>query len=107
MKVHDPEWDSSVQFPLSLSHLSRDDAATVSTVGMAAINVKKGDGYICSGTLLGTRESWWQHVLIPASRAYKPASGSEDHSPSAVSALRQVDFRFRHPVNVPTPKITL
>jgi hypothetical protein len=38
---------------------------------MAAINVKKGDGYICSGTLLGTRESWWQHVLIPASRAYK------------------------------------
>ena len=56
MKAHDPEWDLSVQRPLSLSHPSRDDAATVSTVGMASINVKKGDGYICSGTPLEPEE---------------------------------------------------
>jgi hypothetical protein len=36
---------------------------------MAAINVKKGDGYICGGS--SVRESWWQYVLIPPRRAYK------------------------------------
>ena len=78
MKAHDPEWDSSVQCPLSLSHPSRDDEATVSTVGMAAINVKKGDGYICSGTSGNPRE-----LVTARANSWQPrlqfASGREDN----------------------------
>jgi hypothetical protein len=38
---------------------------------MAATNVKKGDGYICNWTCLEFPESWREHALILASRAYK------------------------------------
>ena len=38
---------------------------------MAATNVKKGDGYICSGTCLDSPETWREHMLILAGRAYK------------------------------------
>jgi len=38
---------------------------------MAAPNVKKGDGYICSGTCLDFPESWRAPCWILAHRAYK------------------------------------
>ncbi len=38
---------------------------------MAATNVKKGDGYICSGTCLDSPQTWREHMLILAVRAYK------------------------------------
>lgn len=73
--------------PFSLSHPSRDDEATVSTVGMAANNVKKGDGYICSGTLANARELGTARADLAQPRL-QAASGGEVYGHHPVSTLR-------------------
>ena len=66
---------------------------------MAATNVKKGDGYICIGTCLAFPESWREHVLILASRAYKQRVADQIAVISDLSAPIKLIFRFRaHPV---------
>jgi len=53
---------------------------------MAATNVKKGDGYICSGTCLNFPESWREHVLILANRAYKQRMADQIATISGLTA---------------------
>ena len=80
-----PGRDFGVQRPLLIVTPSRDDAATLSTVGMAAINVKKG-GIIFAAALLWNPKIWREHVLILASRAAKH-SVSRQVKITAISGL--------------------